>query len=764
MKIHKILLLLPVLALAACADYDHYTEQTLSGDGTKTPLTVTALLNAKGGTAQTRAADKAFANGDQMIAYIRHVVWNGGFTLVEADKRESKIADQAPRLINLSCTGSETWNKTKNIMPFGSELIINSSNTQQALGLSVTYKNTKNQDVNGLYWDDFSDATSFETDLHSANNYLQSYYGYCYNGGEPTKKLGADDAHKVEDGIIDWEVQKDQSGTTAPTNFQKSDLLWSPEQEPVKYAHADKNVNGDHGDLIIPYTHAMSKVTINVIAGEGFAADYDFKTGEEDTKVELKDVRIKCTAKAPTAELEYSTDAKGNIKMKPGIVTKTNEKPSRAYEAIVVPSILSVGNTLATITDMAGNTYDILVTEAMLEAKSDGTGWGHQLDKAVEDVDNGTAQAKPRTRADAEIQTGQGHQMRSGVHYKLDVTVSKTKVTVYATILDWEEVEAESVGEIIFENDVKDNNGTIVAALQHDGFDVYMSAFVSNNSTPNYGPLATHLKYNSTTHEWSYNPTIYWQGIGKQYFRALSGAKEDLTTTSENESLTMENDRDVLWGITSQDDNNGYDEGDPVKPRTGQVPLTFYHAMSQITFKLKDAAFRDGVAADDPALINLHNATIQLTNLYTGGTLGLHTGEISLTGSTKAEKTFSEDHSAVPSRMGFFAAWENATETNYDSKFTLKNYIITPQDFENNNDAIVIVTLADGTVYKVQLNKCTQEVTRDGALINEPITKWERGKHYTYTIELGKETITFRAVIETWKTVEGGGKATLEWD
>ncbi|MCQ2222178.1 MAG: fimbrillin family protein [Bacteroidaceae bacterium] len=752
MKIHKILLLLPVLALAACADYDHYTEQTLSGDGTKTPLTVTALLNTKGKAAKTRAKDNEFDNGDQMIAYIRHVEWNGGFTTEEANKRTSKIADQAPRLINLSCTGYKAWSKTMNIMPFGSELEINSTNTQQASGLSVTYKNTKNQDVNGLYWDDFSDATSSKTDLHSANNYLQSYYGYCYNGGEPTTAL------IEETGVIGWTVQKDQSGTTGTTNFQKSDLLWSPEQKPVKYAHADKNVDGDHGDLIIPYTHAMSKVTINVIAGEGFAADYDFKTGEEDTKVELKDVRIKCTAKAPTAELEYSKDAgsKGNIKMKPGNVTKTNEKPSRAYEAIVVPSILSVGNTLATITDMAGNTYDILVTEAMLEAKSDGTGWGHQLDNDVEDVDNGTAQARPRTRATGgPIPTGQGHQMRSGVHYKLNVTVSKTKVTVYATILDWEEVEAESVGEIIFENDVKDNNGTIVDALQHDGFDVYMSAFDSNNSTPNYGPLATHLKYNSTTHEWSYNPTIYWQGIGKQYFRALSGAKDDKTATPENESLIMENGRDALWGTTAE--ANGYTEGQAVSPRTGHVPLKFYHAMSQITFNLVDALAGN---SDGSSHLDLHGATIQLTNLATGGTIELFEGKI--TPSAVTEKTFSEDAGAIPSRMGFFASKENDITTTYKEEVTLRNYIITPQTIKN--EAMVIITLADGTVYKAQLNKCITEVTANGQTGDEYITEWKPGVHYTYTIELGKETITFRAVVEEWKKVEGGGKATLEWD
>jgi hypothetical protein len=44
------------------------------------------------------------------------------------------------------------------------------------------------------------------------------------------------------------------------------------------------------------------------------------------------------------------------------------------------------------------------------------------------------------------------------------------------------------------------------------------------------------------------------------------------------------------------------------------------------------------------------------------------------------------------------------------------------------------------------------------------IDQWERGKHYSYTIHLEKEQITFRAVIKDWETHYGSGNANLEWD
>lgn len=732
-------LALCVAVLSGCRD-DVTAPDTLNGDGTKTPLSVTALLDINDNASQTRAANKDFVSGDQMVFYLRHVKWNGGFTTDAEDERDSKTADQAPRLINLTCTGSEAWNKTiTDILPFDAvDIEINSGNTKQAAGLQASYTNTSSTTTNGLYWDDFSDASSTETDLHEEGHYLQSYYGYCYNGGTPTTAL-------VEGtGVIGWKVQTNQ---TSADDFMHSDLLWSPEQEPVKYQHLDANADANRPGFIIPYTHAMSKVTINVIAGDGFATDYDFAT----TSIKLDKVRVSCSATAHNASLDYSASTKEVVTMQPGELGTTAEGNStRAFQAIIVPSVLSEGNTLATIFNMDGNKYDIPVTSTIL------TSWSSQLTETDEEVHNGTAQAKPLTRSDDQtIGKGKGYEMKSGVNYVLNVTVNKTEVTVSAMILDWNEVTAEGEGEIFFEHDIKDKPGQdgIAEALKTNGFDVYKS------TTATFGTKATSLRWNRTAEKWKYNPTIYWLGGQNEYFRALSNVKTDAVGTPANESLAMENGRDHLWGTTpaddgKYDDNTTYTfaEGDPLPPRTGKVPLLFYHAMAKISINLKDI-LADVQGADPASLLDLRGATIQLTNLATGGTIELDKGKI--TPSATEDKTFSEDRGAIPSRMGFFAAKENGEDTYYNANVTVRDYCIIPQEI--GNDALLIVTLANGTTYKAQLNLCQTQNSHTA------VNKWERNKHYIYDITLAKDQIMFRAEIKDWDKVDVSGIITPEW-
>lgn len=731
-KLTYIGLALCIAVLSGCSD-DITTPNTLSGDGTKTPLEVTALLDANSKAAKTRAADKKFASEDEMVVYLRHVTWGIGTTDDEKAARTPITADQAPRLVTLSSPNLKTWEKDiDDILPFYPDSVVKiDKDNSNAYGVTVSYTNTSGGTNSKLYWDDFSNSNNAETDLRTTGHYLQSYYGYCYNGGTPSTSLSE------ATGVLGWTILANQ--TTAEA-FQYSDLLWSAEQTPVSYLHRDANTDNSRPGLIIPYTHAMSKVSITVKAGDGFDSNYDF----DGTAITLNDVRTTCTADAPNAKLTYS-DGKGNVSMMAGTGDKLG-----TFEAIIVPSILTVGNPFATITNMDGNTYTIPVTEQMVQTATTGKeGWGSQLGPAKEDVNNGTAQVKPQTRAnEAQIPAGTGYQMKSGVHYKLTVTVNKTAVNVFATILDWDEVEAEGVAEIHFDNDVKDKDKTVGQMLEDYGFDVYQSA-----DKDDYGPKVTTLRYNKTTGNWKYSPVIYWQGGTPEYFRALSNVRADASGTAANESLIMENGRDALWGTTQG--INGYEEGQAVKPRTGDVPLKFYHAMSQITFYLEDA-LKDN--ADESARIDLRGATIQLTDLATGGTLDLDNGTITLGTITPGQKTLSEDPGSVPSRMGYFAAKENDVETQYKDNVTLKNYIITPQTISD--AATVIITLADGTVYKAQLNKCTIV----GASTPTAITEWKRGEHYKYLITLGKETITFRAYVENWVDVDGGGKATLEWD
>ena len=734
-----------VAVLAGCSD-DIATSNTLSGDGTKTPLTVTALLDVN--VPQTRAANMTFDKDDELLAYIRHVTWDGS-----TGTRIPVAADKAPVLVTFKKgnAGMNAYPDNQDITPIGTgvALGLTSTNTQQTSDL------TNDLGVGGghIYWDDFSE-TAADKNLHTANHYLQSYYGYCYNGGSPKSGTELDDDAKKAVGQIGWAVQTDQTN-----GFKTSDLLWSAEQTPVRYEHKATIDDNTRQGLVLPYTHAMSKVTINVIAGDGFASDYGFQNqeGTKKTRVELFQVRTTCTAKAPTAELDCANSTKDNVKMMPGTVGTTKSKPSRPFSAIIVPSVLTIGNQLATISDMDGNEYFIYVTENII------TGWKKNdcLTETDEENNGGTAQVKPMTRADEQhIDPAKGYEMKSGVHYILNVTVDKTEVTVSAVIRDWNEVEAEGVGVIHFNNDVT-TPGSIADTLKLHGFDIYKS------TTTTFGAKATTVRWNKANSEWRYNPAIYWNGEA-EYFRALWNARTDTPGTADvNESLHMENGRDVLWGTTmahSGTDADGqpynYAEGAAIAPRTGDVPLSFYHAMSKITFNLQDAA-RDSDPQDSK--LDLSRATIQLTNLATGATINLSDGLIpdgGLDAIATDQKAFSEDNGAVPKRMGLYAA-NDATVNN--PSLTLKDYYFTPQKIGDN--VMLIITLANGTTYRAKLNTCRSQNGVDGSgnQMYDYVTEWKRNTNYVYTITLAKDTIEFRAEIKEWDEVQASGTITPEW-
>lgn len=718
MKLNQYIAVLPLLLLlSGCKDKG--PQNTLSGNGERTPLQASALLDAGVGEV-TRAANMDFANGDQLIAYLRHVTWNG----TTGGARELVSVQNSPKLVTFTKgTTAMTAYSGSDITPIGTgvALGLTSSNTKQTADLSASP---------AIFWDDFSvGGKGDETDIRTNGHYLQSYYGYCYNGGTPTAAL------TESTGVLGWSVATDQRAADKSA-FKTSDLLWSAEQKPIAYAHTDGQGNRNHGTLVLPYTHAMSKVTINVTLHESFEGGANF-SGVTTT---LHEMFTHCTCTAPT----YTLTNKGtatvgqttDITMWNGN-TATEKTTTCTFEAIVVPSILSVVNNFATITGLDGNTYVVPTTEAMLQKGSEHSnlGWGDQLTETDEHINNGTAQAPLRTTID--IDRGKGYEMKSGVNYVLNVTISKQQITVSALIKDWTNVEAEGTALVQFTSDVN-GKGDIAEALKTGGFDVY-----KNSVNTAFPEKTTTLSWNSTYSKWEYAPVIYWAGQGDaSYFRALS---------PKNQTTAMNQGTDMLWGYACDDDaNNGSKVGESsevaITPRTGDVPLHFEHPMSKISIQLETDK-GDYNQATCPA-VNLAGAKIEISNLAKTGTLELVKGSIA-PGALTGEKAIDGTVTAT-----------TTTATATTGTTSIANLPVIPQTISD--DAILKITLADGTVYKLRLNSCVDSgSTADPKPI---ISAWQRGRHYTYTIHVEKEAITFRAMIKNWAETSGGGNATLEWD
>ena len=733
----KVLYILSIAALSSCDDSVVSDNPFLNGVE-KTPIETSALLDVSS-SESTRAANKDFAQGDKLLAYLRHVTWDGNSSGV----RTPVTVNNSPTLVTFTkgTTACDNYSGS-DITPIG---------TNQALGLSS--ENTKQTSdltaIPALYWDDFSRASTDSEeegayDIRTSGHYLQSYYGYCFNGGEGENNekgntvIGNISAALVEEtGVLGWKVPYDQ---TTQTSLTGCDLLWSAEQTPIQYAHGSQNNGGAHGTLVLPYTHAMSMVTVDVVAKDGFT------TGALDnTWLELQGMNKTCTVTAPTMTLSdagQGTDAyAGKVKMCKGTPTTSDGKPSCTYQAIVVPgTALSQESVFLKIYDADGNNYDLKINSSILNS------WNSGL------TDN---------------------KMQSGYNYHLTVTINKVGVDVQSTLSDWKTVEAEGEGDIQFpEDDVTeiytttdgDGNptGSKVDFSTIDGkklanfkvgseFTLYQKGIgeadtYTNVTKSTYNQDASSKKY------WSNNPEIYWPNDKDRFFfRALAIYNTPATDGSYNiEAYTQETDNtvsqgtDYVWATTpahkvSKTDGSEdatYAKSAAISPRTGDVPLAFEHVMSKITVKLATPTSQSGPPAD---AVELSGALISISKLATSGTIHVENGTI--TTGAKQDSPINE----------FCPSGQQA-----ENKTTLDNYTVIPQTIFD--DAVLTIKLADGTTYKLQLNTCVQDGT------TAPITAWLRGIHYTYTITLTKEAISFRVMIKNWDEKNGSGNANLDWD
>lgn len=722
------------MLLTGCSKDADVSNSTLSGNGEKTPLRINATLNTD--RAGTRAEGNTFAVNDQLKVYIRHTTG-----AVVAGVYPTIAAGQAPSLVTINVTSA---------------------------GPSPT--------LSPIYWDDFSNSATDATDLRTSGHGLQSYYSYCYNGGTPTTALNKSTS------ILGWTVSTAQD---TGTNLQKSDLLWSPEQETVTYSHSTA-YNTGHGDFPIPYKHAMSEVTVTVTAAAGFVGSTNplsstvLTLNAMNTVTELNALSQSFfPLKQETAENIKSVTMRAEA--------YTSGTLTRNYTAIVAPgTILKEDVKLLDITNAHGNDYTVTITAAMLSSTNT-TDWGYGLS------------------GDNQIGTDGGGKhyivTQPGVNYHLDVTINKSSVQTHATLADWKAVNASGTGDIVLDEDdttliMDDGDVTGITGVEIVGVDknifkngasfslfrVHTKHHSTDPNTENdditprpsssrpndtYGnfpgyEFATISTFTNDATEadddkWTNDPIIYWPNITqKYYFRALAKYHDNESglNISSVGSITPPLDKgtavsqgtisdgvatgdDILWGTTPQhkgtSTNKVYKRGWAIPPRKGGVPIAFEHALSKISFALTTTDDVEPLPTNPK--VNLTDATIAISNIFTSATITIDNGDMDFTGKSKVENAIS------------------ATATTFENL----NLLVIPQTFGDN--ALVTITLPNenNAVYSIPLKDC---VVSGGST---PITAWERGKNYSYTIHIEKEKVQFHVLVKDWDVVNGSGNAALEW-
>lgn len=714
MKKRRLLYISFVLLLAGCTkEADLSNTQTSEG---KTPLLINATLST--GRAQTRASGSSFANGDQLKAYVRHTYGGslGSFTVVDAV--------YAKKLVTITYNGSS----------FSSD----------------------------SYWDDFSNSSSAATDVRTDGHGLHSLYAYCYNGGETYNKTSLTETS----GVLGWRigtlVGDSYIDQTSATKVQNADLLWAPEIDKVTYNHGASH-DADHSTLNLAFSHAMSQISVTVTAQDGFIESTN-PLLETILTLNSMNTVTQWTPSTPTFSPLIQETA-GNIKnvRMYGEAYPDENSLVRTYYAIVAPGTkLLEGQKLLDITNAHGNDYTLNITSDMLDNSHWGS--GHS--------------------GDNQIGGGEGtHYVitQPGKHYHLDVNIKKSAVQAHATLTGWTDVNASGEGKIVLNDDdtnlIMDDEAVSgitdvnVVAVDKNHFTAGSSfclfRVVHNNSydTPAertntayvFATVSTFQNNDDPANDqWNNNPAIYWPNINDNYyFRALAkfnsstgsapnivnnissvGTYDSDKGTAVSQGTTAAND--ILWGTTPK--HKGYSEtvyarSAAIPPRKGGVPIAFEHAMSKVTFNLETTDDAEVLATN--AKVNLTGATIAITNLYTDGTISIETGDI--TGGTKNTNAAGVS-SAIPAQV-----------------YPITNLFVIPQTFDANAQVVITLPNYDNAVYSIPLKDC---VVSGGST---PITAWERGKNYTYTIHIEKERVQTHVLVKDWEAVAGSGTATLEW-
>lgn len=634
--------ILGAAALTSCADdvVNGSATEYLNGKE-KTPITVVTNLSASKGV--TRAVDKEFEVNDALNAYIKHVTVADASANPLVYSADVSGTGVGPRLANFKVSALTTGHENE---------ADNWTNHATTSALQVT-------DAAGLYWDDFSNSVDADHDLRTSGHALMVYYGYGYNG---SPAYGQTDSHistalTENTGVLGWTVATDQT-----SGFKTSDLLYAGQQSPVAYAHGtDNTITGRDRVLTIPYTHAMSKVTIEVICDEGFKTDID---NFANTVLALKNANTTCTVTGPTKSLSsYGTSA--DVTMLHIANTGDDKFTHQSYSALIAPTVIKAGETFATITNVDGNNYTITLTdEAIKNATSPANAWSTQL--ATYNATSVTPDAATN------YATANGGLTKPGVHYMLTVTIKKQEIKVSATIQDWEAVSATGVGVMDFTANIVSST-TSGTAFTTDGakFNLWratedgVNTKYDENTESATVDKATTLTYSaSPTAGWTADPKIYWPNNSTSYyFRALAkytgtnyvGFEGEGADHTETTDLKVAQGTDLVWGTTA--DHTGtkeeggtqhYDKGAAINPRTSKVPMAFDHAMSKISVKLESVAGAEAV--------NVNGAKISIVNIYDGGTVQLKDGSITdlKASSTMPINGFEDMTSSEPNKLKEF--------------------------------------------------------------------------------------------------------------
>ena len=312
---------------------------------------------------------------------------------------------------------------------------------------------------------------------------------------------------------------------------------------------------------------------------------------------------------------------------------------------------------------------------------------------------------------------------KASYNYVFNVKVSKTKITVTATLTDWNVIEAEEVEPKITARATVGDTGTNMS----NQYDFYRKT--------NYNDYS---KVSENEMFWPDHQTHYhFRGIYPQltnegtqpYQIAKVGENSDVqaiqvSNSPWNESAFPCNFMIGMPEIKEDAKMCGSDSHDPIDmiqngicAREEAININFRYMMSQVLVELTTTEGYDKVTLDA-------NTKVEIIGGYKDGYVGLHSRNVEKYVDSKESYTM--------------------TSVSYASNVQ-KHDAIVPQSLDGAKFRITVTNTDSSTdIYEVDINTIKEKNT------NTPITVWKAGEKYKYALKITKTDIHVVATITDW--------------
>lgn len=526
-----------------------------------------------------------------------------------------------------------------------------------------------------LYWDDYGMADPANATTGRTTGL--TIYGAAVNGLTTAPAISNYTA-------LVWDVNADQT-----TGWSEKDLLISNN---VKADNTYKFDARDTGKQL-EFRHALSKVTVSLKAGEGFA----------DSKF----------VNDPTVTLLDWAHTNGTVNVTDGTVTLGNNTGVTMYQAATAATGYNVTKEALV---MPGSAF--IKGADIIRINADDNIYYVSSEKIRAAINAADHDTDDLTKA--------------GKNYIIKVTVNKTDIQVSATVVDWTTVEAtEEHPKILVNNAYGDKGKSFDKA-----FDFYRSTSLNNGYSKD-----AEMSYATAT-GWTMTPQLYWpdhlthyqfRGVWPTTAKVVDGkdATMDMQVIKVNNVAYQEGTfpSDLLIARPEIAEDAVCTNKEPGHTTTklfeggicateGNINLNFRYMMAQVEVNLITASSGDNQ-------VNLTGAKVELVNVKNTGDVTLGTREVVPTG-VAGEYVLDEDANDANKRLS----------------------AIVPQDLSDMKFRITITNGTDETdVYYADVASIVDQTS------NEKITAWKSGEHYVYALNLQKTKLTVSATLTDWKKV-----------